>query len=266
MADNQEGPEGLIELTVALEAKMNLGIVTDALGVAEFVTTSGYHEYHWLAHFQPAELEVGDDSSVWARTAFDAHIGVIPMNPERITLVQEEGYISAPEGQVYDAPVLSLVQEGEPPVDFGVVLFPFRGEERPRVSVTAMVAQEGDMACRIRIGEDVSDLYFKNRSKGQPHRFGDFLFDGEVGWIREGCGERLFLVGTSLLAKDGTILFACNERVAWVEIGFHDGVLEISSDTLRQMTIWNPKAREVRFNGKPATFVRSGEYVMTKRA
>jgi hypothetical protein len=249
-----------------LFVKPEYWIVTDALRVAEFVTTSGYHEYQWLAHFQPSSLEVGDDSSVWARTAFDAHIGVIPMNPERITLVQEKGFISAPEGGVDDAPVLSLVQEGEPPVDFGVVLFPFQGEARPRVFVESVQAQEGDMACRIRIGEGVSDVYFENRSEGLPHRFGDFLFDGEVGWMREGCEERLFLMGASLLAKDGRILFTCNERVAWVEISFHDGVLELSSDALRQMTIWNPEAREVRFNGIPATFVRSGEYVVTQRA
>jgi hypothetical protein len=186
------------------------------------------------------------------------------MNPERITLVQEEGYISAPEGGVYDAPVLSLVQEGEPPVDFGVVLFPFRGEARPQVFVTAMDAEEGDMACRIQIGDDVSDLYFENRSGGQPHRFGEFLFDGEAGWLREGCGERLFLAGASLLAKDGAILFACNERVEWVEISFQNGVLELSSDTLRHMTIWSPEAREVRFNGNPAVFERSGEYIVTQ--
>ena len=245
-----------------LFVKPEYWIVTDALGVAEFVTTSGYHEYRWLAHFQPSTLEMGEDSSVWARTAFDAHIGVLPMNLDQLTLVQEEGYISAPEGGVYDAPVLSLVQEGEPPVDFGVVLFPFRGQERPQVSVTAVEAQEGDMACRIQIGGDVSDLYFENRSDGQPHRFGDFLFDGEAGWIREGCEEGWFLVGASLLAKDGTILFTCNERVAWVEISFHDGVLDISSDALRQMTIWNPGARQVRFNGKSMAFVQSGGYVI----
>ncbi|MCK5381275.1 MAG: hypothetical protein KAJ81_07370, partial [Candidatus Latescibacteria bacterium] len=156
----------------------------------------------------------------------------------------------------------SLVQEGEPPVDFGVVLFPFRGEARPRVSVTAMEAQEGDMACRIQIGGDVSDLYLENRSDGQPHRFGEVLFDGEVGWIREGSEARLFLVGASLLAKDGAILFTCNERVGWVEISFQKGVLELFSDAVRQMTIWSPEAREVRFNGKPTAFVRSGEYVI----
>ncbi len=249
-----------------LFVKPEYWIVTDALRVAEFVTTSGYHEYQWLAHFQPSELAVGDDSSVWARTAFDAHIGVIPMNPEGITLVREEGYISAPEGGVYDAPVLSLVQEGEPPVDFGVVLFSFRGEERPRVSVEGVEAQEGDMACRIRIGEGVSDVYLENRSDGQPHRFGDFLFDGEVGWLREGCGERLFLAGASLLTKEGTILFTCNERVAWVVVSFQNGVLDIFSDALRQMTIWSPEASEVRFNGKPAAFMRSAEYVVIQRA
>ena len=245
-----------------LFVKPEYWIVTDALRVGEFVTTSGYHEYQWLAHFQPSTLEVGDDSSVWARTAFDAHIGVLPMNPERITLVQEEGYISAPEGGVYDAPVVSLVQEGEPPVDFGVVLFPFRGEARPNVRVEGVDAQEGDMACRIQVGEGVSDLYFENRGDGQPHRFGEVLFDGEVGWLREGGEEVWFLVGASLLTKDGRIQFACNERVAWVAVSFRHGVLDISSDALRQMTIWAPEAREVRFNGKAAAFVRSGEYVI----
>ena len=245
-----------------LFVKPEYWIVTDALRVGEFVTTSGYHEYEWLAHFQPAELEVGSDSSIWARTEFGAHIGMIPINPDRMTLRQDTGFMSAPESGVEDAPVVSLVQEGEPPVDFGVVLFPFRGEERPRVSVTAMEAQEGDMGCRIQIGGDVSDLYLENRSDGLPHRFGEVLFDGEVGWIREGSEARLFLVGASLLAKDGAILFTCNERVGWVAVSFQKGVLELFSDAVRQMTIWSPEAREVRFNGKPTAFVRSGEYVI----
>ncbi|MCK4591290.1 MAG: hypothetical protein KAT86_06010, partial [Candidatus Latescibacteria bacterium] len=98
-----------------------------------------------------------------------------------------------------------------------------------------------------------------------PHRFGDFLFDGEAGWIREGREKRWFLVGASLLAKDGAILFTCNERVEWVEIGFRDGILEVCSDTFHQMTIWNPEAREIRFNGTPTAFVRSGNYAITLR-
>ena len=83
--------------------------------------------------------------------------------------------------------------------------------------------------------------------------------------MREGCEEGWFFVGASLLAKDGTILFTCSERAAWVAVSFHDGVLVVSSDALRQMTIWAPEAREVRFNGKPAAFVRSGEYVVIQR-
>ena len=253
-------------------------IITDNVLRSNFTQTTGYFDARWLLHFQPTELEVTPDQ--WVSTTHeDANIVVIPMDTAGQKLRIDKSWMRTlpVEGstEVDDAPFMQLVKEGEPPLLWSMLLYPFKGNVRPEITVTPLpitveqeVFQKNDdirRAFQINVqGEE--HVLFECPGQEGVHQFGTYRSDGTTGLLvfKDDSVKRLFLLNGSLLEKNGDSIFHSDTDLNWIDLSISDGNLEIYADKQSRIKFLAREIKAVRFNDKAVPFVQSGEYVFIR--
>ncbi|MCD6334766.1 MAG: alginate lyase family protein [Candidatus Latescibacteria bacterium] len=256
-------------------------LVSDDLLRSDFTQTTGYFDARWLAHFQPTELDVTPDQRVYT-TNENANLAVIPMDTAGQRLRIDKSWMntlpSNGSTEVEDAPFMQLVQEGEPPLLWSTLLYPFKGKTRPEITVSSLpiasppvdqyVYHEKD---NIRRAFQISSpgeehIWFECPERKGLHQFGEYQSDGTTGLlVLRGSGmKRLFLLNGSLLEKNGTVIFSSDSNLNWLTLSISDGNLEIYADKKSHIKIHAGGIRAVEFNGRAVPFIQSGEYVLVR--
>jgi len=253
-------------------------IITDNVLRSNFTQTTGYFDARWLLHFQPTELEVTPDQ--WVSTTHeDANIVVIPMDTADQKLRIDKSWMRTlpvdGSTEVDDAPFMQLVKEGEPPLLWSMLLYPFKGKTRPEIVVTPLsitvkqeVFQKNDdvrRAFQISVqGEE--HVWFECPGQEGVHQFGTFRSDGTTGLLvfKNDGVKRLFLLNGSLLEKDGNSIVNSDTGLNWLDLSISDGSLEIYADKQSRIKVLASGIKTVRFNDKAAPFIQSGEYVFIR--
>lgn len=256
-------------------------LVSDDLLRSDFTQTTGYFDARWLAHFQPTELDVTPDQRV-STTNEDANLVVIPLDTMGQRLRIDKGWMrtlpSNGSTSVDDAPFMQLVQEGEPPLLWSTLIYPFKGKTSPEIVVNHLpvsssqvdkyVFQEKDdirRAFQINVlGEE--HIWFENPEQDDAHQFGAFRSDGTTGLLvsRGDNFKRLFLLNASFLEKNGTAILSSDANLNWLTISISDNSLDIYADKKNRMKIFATGIEAVRFNDIEVPFIQSGEYIIIR--
>ena len=210
--------------------KPSYWIITDNL-TEKMCQTSGYHECKWLAHFQPTELTIDEDRKTIHTNNAGANILLILSRPGSLEIIQSGGWTVTPDGEVDDAPYIGYAREGDLPVDYEIVAYPYEGGLVPDVTVERLDMGEDARRCKglkITTPERIDyylealsgDYYFMLEEETKFRNYGEFSFDGEMALIREKDGElqSILLVGGTCLNRGGNPLVGCSGEIVWVEI------------------------------------------------
>jgi len=232
--------------------KPNYWILTDNL-TEKMCQTSGYHECEWLAHFQPTELAIDEKSKAIRTNNPDVNVLVVPLNPETLIVNQSTGWMVTPDGEVDDAPYIGYQREGDLPVDYEVVIYPYKGTVAPDIKVETLDMGDDAWRCKglkITTPEGIdyyleslkADYYYVVDEKSAFRKYGDFSFDGEMALIREkdGVVSSILLVGGTCLKRDGKVIAYCSNEMDWVEIQFTNNGASVNGDFKGKMTITLP--------------------------
>ena len=116
---------GVLHNRRVLFVKPDYWIVSDFLpGPSYYGATfqaSGYHEFDWLAHFQPTKLLIDRKAKRIHTTYEKANVVLVPLNKPDVEIREFEGPVSTPDGFA-EAPYISLHREGLAFVQFQVLL------------------------------------------------------------------------------------------------------------------------------------------------
>lgn len=239
--------------------KPNYWIITDNL-TEKMCQTTGYHECEWLAHFQPTELTIDKKSKVIRTNNPDVNILVLPLNPETIKVNESTGWAVTPDGEVDDAPYIGYTREGDLPVDYEVVIYPYEGIIAPDIKVESLDMGDDAWRCKgLKItspdGIDYyleslkADYYFVVDEKSAFRNYGEFSFDGEMALIREKNSvlNSILLVGGTTLKRNDKTIAICSDEIDWVEIQFINNGASVDGD----------------FEGKISITLPDGSYLVT---
>ena len=253
-------------------------LISDDLLSSNFTQTTGYFDARWLAHFQPTELDVTPDQRI-STTHRDSNLAVIPLDTTGQRLKTDKGWICIPPSngttEVDDAPFMQLVREGEPPLLWSVLLYPFKGETQPEISVTPLPISASSSEQKLFQAESIINRAFRISVKGEEHvwfefdkpgkihQFGPFRTDGTTGLIvfKGDRLQRLFLLNASLLEKNGASIFRTDTGLNWLDLSILDDRLDIYADKQSRLNIVASGIKAASFNRQTVPFVQSGECV-----
>jgi hypothetical protein len=266
-----------------LFVKPEFWIVTDFLNRGEQVVTSGYHEYDWLAHFQETDIQIDHKTKKTNTMNTGANAAVVPMNPGEITVTRSKGPGVTARGERDDIPYIALHQEHMPPAYFGVILYPYRGKEKPDIKVIELETGPEDNSAGVppykdplpkehrarsprgfRIEINNGTYFYLESDMDGVIKYGDFFFNGDMAFLKQGTEDgcsQLFIVNGRSLRKDERSLFESPSDVDYVYIQKERGVISIESEGLKEAAIYAPEANKVIRNKKQIEFERRGEYV-----
>ncbi len=264
---------GVLHHRRVLFVKPDYFLITDFLpGPAFYGTsfqTSGYHEFDWLAHFQPTRLEIDAETKRIDTRNDDANVALVPLNAGEIEVRESVGPTSTPEGAA-EAPYVSLHREGMAFVQFQVLLLPYEGGERPGIGVTALQADETDRVHRKNVGYEIAllgrkDVLLEAADPRKIAAYGDWEFRGAFAHVRDaGSREaRFFLVEADRLARGGVLLFSSPDPVGAVEFAVTDGVLEVETNSdVEGVKVYAPGVTRVTVGGREHGFAREDDLVV----
>ncbi len=227
-------------------------IITDNI-TEKMCQTSGFHEGKWLAHFQPSELTI----DITRKTVFtnnpDVNILLVPSKPENLEIVRSKGWIMTPEGEVNDAPYIGYKKEGDLPMDYEIIAYPYKGNKAPDITVEPLVGNSNKLGCKgLKIttpkGTDYyleklrGDYYFVIGKDKKFHKYGDFSFDGEMSLIREKNGtlKSIVIVGGTCLMRQDLPLVKCTGKIDWVEIDCADKTISVNGNFSGKISVRLP--------------------------
>jgi heparan-sulfate lyase len=283
---------GVLHNRRVLFVKPDYWIVTDFLpGPAYYGTsfqTSGYHEFDWLAHFQPTDLVIDEETKRIDTSHDDANVALVPLNAEDVEIRTSAGPVATTAGTV-DASYISLHQEGMAFKQYQVLLLPYEGTRAPAIEIVPLPADETDRVHRQNVGYELAlldrrDVFLESGRPGEMVVFGEYEFRGDVAHIRDaGDDESSYLVlNCDHLAHNGTVLFSAPKPVAAIEFGLAeqgsargdptrpdrtrrdrgDLILEVvTAEDASGMRIFAPGVTLVTLNGAEHDFARAGDYV-----
>jgi hypothetical protein len=202
---------------------------------------------------------------------------LVPASPWKLTAAIDDDWVSTDYSKKTRAPTVRYrkANVGTPQV-FETLLVPYRlgAESPPSVEASQLAVTRGNVnltkskasGLKIKIGA-VTDLYLQAHDALAPTRYGNFLFDGEMAWLRRNSagtvtnmqirgGTRLEAVGGALLADTGSVRTAVSSRNHAVHLGNPD---------VRYFKIWCPSATLVKIAGVSVPFVQQGNYVIGVR-
>lgn len=270
---------GVLHNRRILNVKSDYQIVTDFLpGPAYYKAsfqTSGYHEFDWLAHFQPTELEIDNISKRIYTKNEDVNLMLIPLNADEVEIRESKGPVSTSSGAM-DAPYISLHQEGMPFVQYQVLLFTYEGKETPEINITALKTNETDRVHRKNIGYEIDilkrkDIFLEPGNQTIKTSFGKYEFYGKTAHIQnaETSKAQYLLLETSYLSFDGKEIFNAPKPIEAVEFSIKKSgkysILEIVTESdVSGVKIFAPDVKKVKVNNKDQKFSKKGKYIILK--
>ncbi|MCK4872037.1 MAG: alginate lyase family protein [Phycisphaerales bacterium] len=271
---------GVLHNRRVIFVKPDYWIITDFLpGPSYYGTsfqTSGYHEFDWLAHFQPTKLKIDRKKKRIDTSNEDANAALVPLNADQVELRVRSGPMSTPIG-VADSPYVSLHQEGMAFVQYQVLLVPYQGNEPPEIGITHLAVTEVDRVHRRNVGYEIAifgrrDILLETGNQDEPVSFGEYRFHGAVAHIYDASNPAAayLLIDAKSLTYDGRLLFSAPGRIKAIEFAVvarlgHARVLEIMTHCeVSGMKVLAPGVSEVRINGDQHEFSREGEYVVIR--
>ncbi len=233
--------------------KPSYWIITDNL-TEPMCQTTGFHECNWLAHFQPTELTIDETNMTVHTNNDDANALLVPSRPESLGIYQSEGWSVSLDGEVDDAPYIGYEREGDLPVDYEIIVYPYEGTDVPDVTVERLDLGADNWRCKgleITTPEGVdyylerleANYYFVVDEDSNYRSYGEYSFDGEMALIRERDGEiySIFLVGGGNLCSYVFPLVVCSGDVKWIEIFIVDDAILVNGDYTGDVTVMLPE-------------------------
>jgi len=235
--------------------------------ISDLVTGDGSHSYDLYFHLEAAYLNHHtlnpEDNSVST-----PNFAIIPGDQEADAEIVP-GWVSYSVGSEQEAPTIKYSKQGNLPVVFETVIYPF-GSGSGDISVEKLTVYNrydwdllDDEAVAMKIEfPDRSDFVCFNHVGEDSLVFTDFGFAGEVVYISNGNSEifrNFSLVKGSSLSKNDTLLIDTNGSIA--NISWFRRALYIDSDDIRSAKIRAPEADSVLVNGCNISFTQNGDYV-----
>ncbi|MCD4656356.1 MAG: heparinase II/III family protein [Planctomycetes bacterium] len=270
---------GVLHNRRVLFVKSDYWIVTDFLpGPSYYGTsfqTSGYHEFDWLAHFQPTELEIDNVAKRIYTKNEDANLVLIPLNADEVEIRESEGPVSTPSG-AKDAPYISLHQEGMAFVQYQTLLFPYEGKERPEINITNLKTDKVNRDYRKNIGYEIDilnrkDIFLESGNSTEKTSFGKYEFCGKTAHIQnaETSKAQYLLLEADYLSFDGKLIFYAPKPIEAIEFsitqsGKHSVLEIVTESNVSGVKICIPNVKKVRVNNKNQKFSKKGKYFILK--
>jgi len=232
--------------------KPDYWIITDEL------TGRGAHRFEFFFHFAPS-IDLKPWNGAWLACKDGRQLVLVP--PEgglEIRLATGEtsplqGWYSEDYGHRQPAPVLIGTAQSKTPARFHWVL-------RPGVGPVPCVREWRGPGVGLTIESDAwTDCLAASGSASQDPS-GELATDAELAfarWTKTGGVVRLVLVNGSRAASRGLLLQA-DRPVSEFDMLGQAGVLEIHAQPVCRMRVFAPGIAEVRLNGRPAAWRRSG--------
>jgi hypothetical protein len=265
---------GVLHNRRILFVKPDYWIITDFLpGPSYYGTsfqTSGYHEFDWLAHFQPTKLIIDKKSKRINTTNDDANVALIPLNPDEVQVKDSRGPVSTPFG-IEDAPYISLHQEGMAFVQYQVLLLPYEGGDVPEIDFTLLVTDEVDRVHRQNIGYEIAvlgrkDIFLESGNSKEKVTFGDYTLCGDVAHIcdAEKNNALYLLLDTDYFAYKGELIFSSPHRIEAIEFSAKrpSELKIITQSSISGIKIYAPGVTDVEVNNRERNFSKQGNYVI----
>jgi hypothetical protein len=264
-----------------LFVKPGYWIITDYLpGPTHYGTTfqtSGYHEFDWLAHFQPTELIIDEQTKRVDTANDDANIALVPLNSHEVTVKESVGPISTPDG-IEEGPYISLHREGMAFVQYQVLLLPYEGTEPPVIRVLTLETDEVDRMHRQNVGYEINllgrnDVFLEPGDGSIVTPIGDYEFRGDVAHIQDARKPeaRYLLLNSDYLERGGEMLFSTPDTVEAIEFAVVTRArkvhptLEINcTSAVAGASIFAPGIADVTVNGEQRGFRREGDHVIVE--
>jgi len=242
--------------------------------VTDLLTGPGTHTLvqHW--HL-PAQA--------WGNVTLDPSTGavvgnglvLVPAARGNLSAAVDDDWVATDYSKKARAPTVRYrkANVGTPQV-FETLLVPYRlGAESPpsveasRMAVTrdaATLPPHKASGLKITIGPGSPDIFLQAHDVLAPTRYGNFLFDGEMAWLRRNSagtvtgmqirsGTRLEALGGPLLADTGGVRTAVSSQ---------NHVVSLGNPNVRYFRIWCPSATVVKIAGKPVPFAQDGGHVV----
>lgn len=236
--------------------------------VSDLITGSGSHIYDLYFHLEPyydnhTNLNIADN------TVATPNFLIIPSEPDAAAELID-GWVSYSYASEDNAPVVKYTKQGEAPVTFETVIYPFSGPDE-NVTISKMVVYNGwgwdlffEEAFALQISRlNRTDYFCMNYVGDDSLEFAGFGFKGQVAFIsQDGTGtiDNIELVQGSKLFKTDTLL--TNTFGVDANISLSDKKLTLSAENLANFIVWAPDVESVLVNGKSVQFVQDGDYVI----
>jgi len=265
---------GVLHNRRVLFVKPDYWIISDFLPGPSYYNssfqTTGFHEFDWLAHFQPTTLQINEKTKRIDTTNDDVNIALVPLNFDEVQVKESKGPTNTPTAMV-ETPYISLHQERMAFVQYQVLLLPYEGTNAPDIGITAMAADKVDRAHRKNIGYELSvlgrkDVFLESSSTEELASYGDYKFRGAVAHIRnaEKKQAHYLLLDADYFAYKGNMLFSSPQTVKAVEFStLKPSELRIQTESNTSgIKIYAPGVTKVLVNNKEHKFSRKNHYVV----
>lgn len=267
---------GVLHNRRVLFVKPDYWIITDFLpGPGYYGTTeqtTGYHEFDWLAHFQPTKLRIDEATKRIYTTNEDANIALVPLNADEVQVRESKGPTGTPTGMV-ETPYISLHQEGMAFVQYQVLLLPYEGKDAPQVDITKLAADKTDRAHRRNIGYKIDvpgrkDVFLESTNTEELASYGDYKFRGAVAHISnaEKTEARYLLLDADYFEYKGNLLLSSPHAIKAIEFSTSKpSELRIQTESNTSgIKIYAPGVTKVLVNNKDHEFGKKGDYIILK--
>ncbi len=233
--------------------------------IVDDLAAASPHEYTWIAHAD-VDQSIEPQPDGWVRsTAEDGQVlGVLPLAPATVTVAMGTG----------DLPSMHI-RPATPAASERLVhlLYPTTADAwdaRPQVRLLddtgSMLGVEVQTAAGSR---DVLLLRYADPTTpvASPQQAGDLWFDGQVALLRSApdgsLQEQAILGGTRLEARDDLFIELPQPLAGVLTVRYVGSALELASDEMLPAgtRIFAPAVAEVRENGVPRAFTRTGTWI-----
>ena len=257
-----------------LFVKPDYWIITDFLPGPSYYNasfqTTGYHEFDWLAHFQPTKLQIDEKTKRIDTTNEDANIALVPLNADEVHVKESKGPTGTPTGMV-ETPYISLHREGMAFVQYQVLLLPYEGKKAPDISINRLEADKIDRVHRQNIGYNLSvlgrkDIFLESSNPKVLASFGDYKFRGAIAHIRdaEERNAQYLFVNADYFSGKEKLIFSAPHTIKAIEFSTakHAELNVVTESDISGIKIYAPEVKKVKVNNKEHKFSREGHYVI----
>lgn len=169
--------------------------------VDDILLGEGQHYFQLFFHFIPCKISIDKATKVITtvqRDKANLKIGVANFETLEVGIFEGDdppqgGWISQKHGSKIPAPVVNYSKTVEAPTTFTTVLYPFKGNSEPRISIEELpvssYSQEicsGNIKCfRIKIDQNIDYVLLCNKSKSIQKSYEEIFTNTEVVYLRK---------------------------------------------------------------------------------